>query len=581
MGRYTFVFFCALGAVLSAGGSMGQTGGEALRPEVQENFQQLVETNSCPGCDLSGAVFNRLNLSGANLEGANLAGTQLYLTNLSGANLSRANLQGAALGGADLAGADLTGANLTGAVLEGAYLVGAKMDGQVVTRRPYVEEGGPEAGELIFVGDEDKSKSLPFTNQATVAGQESPAVAKPPAPEPAVPEEQIPAPGDAAPAAEETVAPSQPEQIVSPDLSAAPAEESKKLVVIAEPVLPASSVPGGQGQPESNAAATPDELRAGTANTGSAQVENDIGQPAEADVPAPTEAEPTVAEEASSLPGPASSDASGVVESTLPEADKTPLVDLSAPAKDEPAAAMASDAVTDGAAVTPAVPESRSADPVPASDAVIAELPVEEVDQPMKPVPAKDFVQAEESLPAAEVSVAALDSAADAAEVPAEQEAPAEKDLVPMTEEVDEPVGAAEAQPVAPVIEEVVLEEKPDPALEQKKKLVEKLLDDNRCVDCDLSGVDLAGRRLKAADLERVNLQGAHLQDTNLQEANLKGADLRGADLRGADLREADLYRANLSGADLTGARFEEALIDLIYADDAVGANFEGALQGD
>ena len=130
---------------------------------------------------------------------------------------------------------------------------------------------------------------------------------------------------------------------------------------------------------------------------------------------------------------------------------------------------MASEAVAGGAAMAPAVPESRSADPVPASDAVIAELPVQEVDQPKEPVPARDFVQAEDRPPAAEVPVAAQDSVAGAAEVPADREAPAEKDLVPMTEKVDEPGDAADAQPLAPVIEEVVLEEKPDPALEQKK----------------------------------------------------------------------------------------------------------------
>ena len=227
------------------------------------------------------------------MKGRTWPGHKLYLTNLSDANLSGANLQGAALGGADLAGADLTGANLTGAVLEGAYLVGAKMDGQVVTRRPYVEEGGPEAGELVFVGDEDKSKSLPFTNQATVAGQENQAVAKPPAPEAGCTGEQTPVAVDAAPAAEETMTPPPPEQTTSPDLAAEPAEESKKLAVIAEPVLPPSAVPGDQEQPEDDAAAAPDELRADTVSSGSAQVEEDISQPAEADAPAPTEAEPT------------------------------------------------------------------------------------------------------------------------------------------------------------------------------------------------------------------------------------------------------------------------------------------------
>ncbi|HER63646.1 MAG TPA: pentapeptide repeat-containing protein, partial [Desulfobacteraceae bacterium] len=150
------------------------------RPEVQENARQLRENNSCPGCDLAGAVLHRGNFAGANLEGANLAGAQLNLANLAGANLRNANLQGASFGGADLAGADLTGANLTGAVIEGAYLAGAKMDGQVVVRRPHAEKGGPDSGETVVEEAEGKSKNLPFTNQAMVTRQKASADAAPP-----------------------------------------------------------------------------------------------------------------------------------------------------------------------------------------------------------------------------------------------------------------------------------------------------------------------------------------------------------------------------------------------------------------
>jgi len=155
-------------------------------------------------------------------------------------------------------------------------------------------------------------------------------------------------------------------------------------------------------------------------------------------------------------------------------------------------------------------------------------------------------------------------------------EAPALQDMM-------EEVAAVDAEDNTPVLtptEEVVYTvETPDTALERKKQLVEMLLDDNRCVGCDLSGMDLSGKNLDEADLERANLQGANLSKADLQEANLKGADLRGADLRDADLREADLYRANLNGADITGARFEKAFIDSVYATDAIGANFEGAFR--
>lgn len=83
-------------------------------PEIRKNFNQLLTTNTCPGCDLRGVVLNRIDLFGADLSGANLAGAQLSHACLAGANLRNANLRGAWLGGADLSGTDMTGADLEG-----------------------------------------------------------------------------------------------------------------------------------------------------------------------------------------------------------------------------------------------------------------------------------------------------------------------------------------------------------------------------------------------------------------------------------------------------------------------------------
>jgi uncharacterized protein YjbI with pentapeptide repeats len=240
MHRFLFLFAWWSAAVLFAAGSTAAADEVSPRPEVRKNFQQLLETNACPGCDLSGAVLNRLNLAGADLSGANLAGARLYLANLAGADLRNANLQGAALGGADLAGADLTGANLTGAVLEGAYLVGVKMEGRIETRRPYVEGGGPEAGELQYVGAEGASKDVPFTGQAVVVGRDdsSPAETAPEesmsAPEPrAVPESDRVEQAAVPPAAKR-----KPAAAEAPSIPEPPAGGSKKLVMIAEPIVP-------------------------------------------------------------------------------------------------------------------------------------------------------------------------------------------------------------------------------------------------------------------------------------------------------------------------------------------------------
>lgn len=98
---------------------------------LQENRKQLMKTNSCPGCDLSGVNLDRMNLTGANLEGANLSKVRLHLATLAQANLRNTDLRGAELGGADLAEADLRGADLRGATFAGAYLSGVKLDNEV------------------------------------------------------------------------------------------------------------------------------------------------------------------------------------------------------------------------------------------------------------------------------------------------------------------------------------------------------------------------------------------------------------------------------------------------------------------
>ncbi len=116
--------------------------GNAEEPKsmVKENVEKLLATKSCPGCDLSAAILNRLDLSEANLQGANLSMAKLYLTDLSQANLSEANLQGAEFGGADLAGADLRGADLAEAKFFGAYLAGAMFDKEAVDSKVYLTQ---------------------------------------------------------------------------------------------------------------------------------------------------------------------------------------------------------------------------------------------------------------------------------------------------------------------------------------------------------------------------------------------------------------------------------------------------------
>jgi len=142
-----------------------------------------------------------------------------------------------------------------------------------------------------------------------------------------------------------------------------------------------------------------------------------------------------------------------------------------------------------------------------------------------------------------------------------------------------EQIEADQVPEPAPQDDMVYSVQTPEQAKFKQQMILERLLDEDRCVACDLAGVDLSGKNLNEVDLERANLQGANLEGINLNEANLKGVNFSDANLKDADLREADLYLADFTGADLTGAKFEEALIDSADFTDAIGANLEGAIK--
>ncbi len=103
------------------------------------------------------------------------------------------------------------------------------------------------------------------------------------------------------------------------------------------------------------------------------------------------------------------------------------------------------------------------------------------------------------------------------------------------------------------------------------RSLVNTLLEERRCVACDLAGADLRGKDLEEVDLERADLSGAQLEKADLRAANLKGVNFIDANLKNADLRKADLYLADFTNADLTGTSLERALLDSVDFTDAIG----------
>lgn len=559
--RYVILCFCSLLAVLMGRNALCAAS-VSPNEEVQANFNQLMETNACPGCNLAGAVFNRLDLSEVNLEGANLANAKFFLADLAGANLKNANLQGAALGGADLADADLQGANLTGAILEGAYLEGAHMDGTITTRRPYVEQGGPDAGETVYIEDEANSKNLPFTDQAYVDKTEQPEQEAMTGTSSAG-EQEIMVQDDLSQESQEASTIAAPEKEMVDAVHNEAVEQSKKLVMMSDVVVPekmeTQKMAGDEAvdapKAESNEPDIETLLPESKEKAASMQDETPdteaAAAPALAMTPPPEELVPEqkmadsdverpMEENENSLNGAA---AKSVEPAGEPEQEKT----------DESMAQMTE--IGEETVVAQVTPPAAAMTASASEDGIEQQEPAEAPGQ-MNPSELQDETAAtieEEVMTAEDVRQPATEAAG-----------PAD----------DQEVKDVPAEPMMPAEEEVVMESGPD---EGKARLVEKLLDDNRCVECDLSGVDLSGRNLDEADLERADLRHANLKGADLSEANLKGARLQGADLRNADLREADLYKADLSEADLTGARFEEALIDMVNFSGAVGAELEGA----
>ena len=88
-----------------------------------------------------------------------------------------------------------------------------------------------------------------------------------------------------------------------------------------------------------------------------------------------------------------------------------------------------------------------------------------------------------------------------------------------------------------------------------------RLLETNKCLECDLTNAELEGAKLRNVDFGGIYLYRTKLEYGDLRVATFTGADLSDARLRGVDLRNAIFNGANLkityfSDADLTAANF-------------------------
>ncbi len=116
----------------------------AIGPAAAASFDtvvRLLDSRSCPRCelqdadlvradlrdaDLRKALLQRANLSGARLDGARLGGADLSFTSLQGASLRGADLRGAKLEGTYLREADLSGAQIDSGSLATTHWQGAR-----------------------------------------------------------------------------------------------------------------------------------------------------------------------------------------------------------------------------------------------------------------------------------------------------------------------------------------------------------------------------------------------------------------------------------------------------------------------
>lgn len=86
---------------------------DLLAPQKRRQVRQLLQTNRCPGCDLTGVNLSKAQLGGADLRGAILNATDFRGANLKGADLSNTSLIFARLDHANLAVANLRGARIS------------------------------------------------------------------------------------------------------------------------------------------------------------------------------------------------------------------------------------------------------------------------------------------------------------------------------------------------------------------------------------------------------------------------------------------------------------------------------------
>ncbi len=539
-----------------------------LDETVSNNLKILIETNACPGCDLSGVNLNRVDLSRANLEGANLFRAKLYLANLSNANLRNANLREAGFGGSDLAGADFRGADLRRTAFAGAYLAGAKFDGKFISSRLSTGEGMPVIEEKIYVEDSVKSKQLPERQDVKIRGrrdfEEPPPAIPPPLVSSQVDKDIADIEQDASkvteviPESSMALTEKEPvqEEMLAKHLTLADNPEQNDFIqeIKAPPVKKIASIQAVRiVQSRKAPVVQQDSLERKNISTHSVKAvspslatkiepdKNKIVELNRSYKVRPGEVNSILKNEQKTVPV-----LRNVNKKSLMTATKTPAQAL----ESESSEIIINTLQNKKFAKHIGVEKQKVKKTKIQKDEVIivtteAVKMNREIQQPFHTAQADDTEAKPEEKRTKKSGEDLLKKKKTPVISMVKIEPPAGAVTVPTLE--TKPIQLSAEEVKAPVL-----------SIEAKKNF-DILLVKKRCYGCNLQEVDLSGQDLAGADLEGADLSGSKLNNADLSKANLQGALLLHTLMKNTDLRGADLYKADLTGADLTGARVDNA----------------------
>ncbi len=483
MNKYKLILFWAVICSLTLSTVQSQVFAAGESTLIKKNIATLEKTKSCPGCDLKGAVLERMDLSKANLEGADLTGAKLFLSDLTGANLRKTHLEKAIFGGADLAGADLRGANLNGADLSTAYIVGAKFDGEFIKTKPYEEDGIPEIEKKTYVDDTVRAKKIDQDHN----GKQS--------------EKNVSNSLDTEKKNDDSMVENTGKDI-----------ENEKEKVVDEKTKKKSS-------PEDENAILEKQ-------------NEQTAPPVKTVQPIKTV---SVHEKTSS--------SGQIIKQKAEEGDDISKTEEKKQLKSETMKEVGNPEVQDRTKT------EHASNNVIASASESTDVNIKEHNIDSGTISAKEKME--------DPSLVKADESSEVKKLPDDNQKITEKDI---------PV-AGKAQKGQDSKAKVANNKG---KANGKEKNLKRLVDNDECYHCNLSGLDLSGKNFNEADLEGADFSGCNLEETDLSGSILRGAIFRNANLKKANLKKADLYKANFSGADLTGADLEGAKTD--------EANFDGAI---